>query len=154
MDNNIKLPGQVMKLLSENSISKDSILAASAADMNTECEYADGYVVLTSGKLAVVTSPSDPSEIHSFKGYISKNSIPEKPKEWAIKIFETDKLEKLVCEPLVACSIMAATMTDGTVLRLIAFSNLHREKMHKLTRAFDRLKNPDPHNIFIPEEEE
>lgn len=154
MNNNIKLPGQVLKLLSDNSISKDNILAASACDMNTEGEYADGYTILASDRLAVITSPPDAGEIHSFKGYISKNSLPEKPKEWAIRIFETEKLERLACEPLVACSILVATMTDGTALRLIAFSNLHREKMHKLTRAFDRLKNPDPHNIYIPEEEE
>ncbi len=150
--NEIKLPGQVLKLLSDNSISKGSIVAYSAADMNTESEYADGFVILTSDRLAVITSPPDKSQIHSFKGYISKNGTVERPREWAVRLYEIEKLEKLDCEPLVACSLLVATY-EGSQLRLIAFSNLYRESMHKLSRAFGRVKNPDP-NGFAPKEEE
>ena len=176
MDKNQKLPGQVLKLLSDNSITPDSIIAVSASDMNTECEYADGYVVLTASRLAVITSPADAAEVHSFKGYISKNTISEKPKDWAIRLYDTEKIERLICEPLVACSLLVAVMKDetsdgnaekgdpgegktdnrpaGISLRLTAFSNLHRESMHRLTRSFDRLKNPEQDKIFIPDEED
>ncbi|MBP5331605.1 MAG: ABC transporter ATP-binding protein [Lachnospiraceae bacterium] len=153
MDKNQKLPGQVLKLLSDNSITPDSIIAVSASDMNTECEYADGYVVLTASRLAVITSPADAAEVHSYKGYISKNTISEKPKDWAIRLYDTEKIERLVCEPLVACSLLVAVMKDVS-LRLTAFSNLHRESMHRLTRSFDRLKNPEQDKIFIPDEED
>lgn len=176
----IKLPGQVLKLLSDNSIREDAIIAASSTDMNTEGEYADGYVVLTMNKLAIITSPPDPVEIHSFKGYISKNSIPERPRDWAIRIFENDRLASLKCEPLVACSELVATLKDeaepakdgkkaddsegtddskgtgerGTPLSLTAFTNLHRESMHRLARSFDKIKNPVPEGEREEEEEE
>ena len=141
--NKFKFPGRVLKLLSDNSIREDAIIAASRTDMNVEGEYADGFVVLTAAKLAVITSPPDITEIHSFKGYISRNDIPETAKEYAIRIFETEKLEKLDCEPLVACSLLTCVY-DGTALRLASFSNLHRESMHRLTRAYSRLKYPEP----------
>ena len=149
----IRLPGRVLKLLSDNSIREDSIIASAAADMNTECEYADGYVVLTSDRLAIITSPADRNEVHSFKGYISKNDVPEKPKEWAIRILQLDKAEDLKCEPLVACSVLICTY-DGLPMRLIAFSNLHRESMHRLSRAFDRLKSPEPGSEGEDDDEE
>ena len=141
--NKLKFPAGVKKLLADNSIREDSYLAASRTDMNVEGEYADGFVVLTSDRLAVITSPPDRTSVHSFKGYISKNDIPETACDYAIRIFENEKLEKLECEPLVACSMLTCVY-EGVPLRLAAFSNLHRESMHRLGRTFNRLKNPEP----------
>ncbi len=129
--------------MSDHSIKEDSILAASRTDMNVEGEYADGFVVLTADKLAIITSPPDRTQLRSFKGYISRNDIPEINTELAIRIFENEKLDKLVCEPLVACSQLTCE-NEGISLRLTAFSNLYRESMHRLARTFSRLKNPEP----------
>ena len=58
-------PKAVLKLLKENGIEEEDIFAASATDMNTDCLYADGFVVLTLKKLAVVMSaPDEKKSVH------------------------------------------------------------------------------------------
>lgn len=139
----IQFPKRVLELLDANGIKQDDIAAASAADMNTECEYADGFAVLTASKLAIFTAPHD-TRVRMFKGYAVRGVYYDGPEQdWAVRIFEIDEVEELKAEPLVACSLLIAKV-DGTELRLMAFSNLHRRSMHVLTRAFDRIKNPKP----------
>ena len=129
----------VLKLLEENGIKEDDIFAASPVDMNTECEYADGFVVVTLEKLAIITSPPDITEVRSFKGYMTKQTPLQKDeKQWALKLYELDKVEALKTELQVACSVLVADI-DGITYRLIAFSNLYKREMHKLIRTFDRL---------------
>ncbi|MCQ2495049.1 MAG: ABC transporter ATP-binding protein/permease [Lachnospiraceae bacterium] len=143
-----KFPKAVRALLSENKIEEQDILAASGTDMNTECEYADGFVVLTSKKLAVVTSAPDKNEVHSFKGYQSriKEELEEIDRPWACRIYELDRLDKLHAEALVACSVLVADV-DGTALRLTVFSNLYKRDIHNVVRTVDRLKNPSPMGV-------
>ena len=127
----------VLKLLEENGIKEEDIFAASPVDMNTECEYADGFVVVTLEKLAIITSP--PTEVRSFKGYMTKQTPRQKDeKQWALKLYDLEKVEALKTELQVACSVLVADI-EGISYRLIAFSNLYKREMHKLIRTFDRL---------------
>ena len=133
-------PKAVLELLKENGIDEADIFAASATDMNTECEYADGFTVLTLTELAIVLSAPDEAEVHSFKGYMTKQKAYETGnKEWTVKIYPLEKVERLKGEPQVACSILTADV-DGITYRLSAFSNLYKREMHKLVRTFDKIK--------------
>ncbi|MBO4420207.1 MAG: ABC transporter ATP-binding protein [Lachnospiraceae bacterium] len=132
-------PKAVLKLLKENGIEEEDIFAASATDMNTDCLYADGFVVLTLTQLAIVMSAPDEKEIHSFKGYMTKQKAFDTPeKEWTVKIYPIENMENLKGEPQVACSILTADV-DGVTYRLTAFSNLYKREMHKLVRTFDKI---------------
>ena len=132
-------PKAVLKLLKENGIEEDDIFAASATDMNTECLYADGFVVLTLTQLAILLSAPDEKEIHSFKGYMTKQkAFDVSDKEWTLKIYPLEKTENLKAEPQVACSVLTADV-DGVTYRLTAFSNLYKREMHKLVRTFDKI---------------
>lgn len=145
----VKLPKSVCSLLQKNSISTDDILKACATDMNTSCEYADGYVLLTPSLLILLTSPPDTSRVRSFKGYGTREeALTDYGQNWAIKQLSLDSLNELTIERQVACGLLIAD--DGTCLA--AFSNLNMKKMHQLVRAFDHLKNPEPD--FMAEEEE
>ena len=132
-------PKAVLKLLKENGIEEEDIFAASATDMNTDCLYADGFVVLTLKKLIVVTSAPDMKEIRSFKGYTSKDGDTYSDnKEWTLKIYDLENTERLKAEPQVACSVLTADV-DGVTYRLTAFSNLYKREMHKFVRTFDKI---------------
>ncbi len=146
--NEVKLPKSVLTLVSAHGIKADSIIKACATDMNTDGEYADGYVLLTTNQLVLLLAPPDPARIRLFKGYGTKDEVQnDYAPDWAIRTYPIDTLEKLSIERQVACGILIAN--DG--LRLAAFSNLSMKAMHQLVRAFDHLKNPQPD--FMNEEE-
>ena len=75
------MPEQVWDLLARQGIEKSQILLGARTDMNTACEYADGYLVLTKEKLAIAASPTVPSEVHIFKGYPVSDE-PKELREW------------------------------------------------------------------------
>ena len=132
-------PKAVLKLLKENGINEEDIFAASATDMNTECQYADGFVVLTLTGLIIITSAPDPHSIHSFKGYMTKQKAPDTiQKEWSLRIYDISKTEHLNADPQIACSILTADI-EGVTYRLTAFSNLYKREMHTLVRTFDKI---------------
>lgn len=141
------LPKAVSELLEANGISGDDILASSQTDMNTECEYADGFVVVSSKMLAVLTAPPVLEGIRSFKGFVSKKDVAESylyvRTDWAIRVYPIETLEKLEIQNLVACALLTATV-DGIDYRLTAFSNLYRKSMHRISRTFDRIHDPKP----------
>ncbi len=145
----VKLPKSVLELLSRHGISSGDLLCACATDMNTNCEYADGYVILTADKLCLLTSPPDPSRIRSFKGYSKKGDLEtDYGQTFAFRSLAVAELESVKIERQVACGLLIANDGDA----LAAFSNLHMKNMHHLVRAFDRIKNPQPD--FMQEEEE
>ncbi len=146
--NEVKLPKSVLTLVSAHGIKADSIIKACATDMNTDGEYADGYVLLTTDQLILLLAPPDPARVRLFKGYGTKDEIQnDYAPDWAIRTYPIDTLEKLAIERQVACGILIA----NDELRLAAFSNLSMKAMHQLIRAFDHIKNPQPD--FMNEEE-
>ena len=127
----IKLPKKVLSMLQGHGIEPEHILKISATDMTTECEYADGFVVLTASKLVVLLSAPELNAVHHFKGCSFKDELEiEKDKDWAIKIYELSSIQKIEVERQVACGILVAQIQEQT-FRLIAFSNLYKKKMHE-----------------------
>lgn len=147
----VNLPKSVCSVLEKQGIRQEDVLKACATDMNTSCEYADGYVILTASRLVLLGSPPDPSRVRSFKGYGTRDEAAmDYQQDWAVKVLEIGQIESLEIGRQVACGILVAQQ-EGVSLRLAAFSNLHMKKMHQLIRAFDHLKNPQPD--FMQEEE-
>lgn len=142
-----QLPKAVLELLSKNGIDKDDILASSQTDMNTECEYADGFVIVSSKLLAIITSPPVLDGIRSFKGFVSKKDVADsyinERDDWAIRIYAIESVTKLEIRNLVACAVLIGTI-DDIDYRLSAFSNMYRKSMHKVSRTFDRIHDPKP----------
>lgn len=137
----VKLPKSVLRLLSQQNVPSGALLCSCATDMNAGCEYADGYVILTADRLFLLAAPPDPSRVRSFKGYGKKgDDETDYGQEWAIRSFPIADLESLKIDRQVACGLLIANDSDC----LAAFSNLHMKNMHRLVRAFDRIKNPEP----------
>ncbi|MCQ2536880.1 MAG: ABC transporter ATP-binding protein/permease [Lachnospiraceae bacterium] len=136
----VKIPKKIEKLIRENGEADEEIIASSASDMNVACEYADGYVVLTSKALYVFASESDSKQVHLFKGAIvKKDEDTEDDKEWHVRRFPADDYKKLTIEPQVACSLLVITDNEDVERTLTVFSNLHRKSMFKLSREFAHL---------------
>lgn len=144
-------PVAVSELLEKNGIREEEVLFSSPTDMNTDGEYADGYVAVTSDLIAVVISEPDKTVVRSFKGYQTlQDDIEKNGKNWACKTYSIESTEKLHAEPQVACSVLVADV-NGVTLRLAVFSNLYKREMHKLTRCFDKIKSIEP---YVPDEKD
>lgn len=148
----IKLPKKVLSMLQGHGIEPEHILKISATDMTTECEYADGFVILTASKLVILLSAPELNVVRHFKGCSFKDELEmEKDKDWAIKVYELSSIQKIEVERQVACGILVAQIQEQT-FRLTAFSNLYKKKMHELVRTFEHLSEPKPD--FMKEEKE
>lgn len=138
--NEIKLPRNIEKLIKEYGGAEEEVLAASPSDMNVACEYADGYVVLTSGALYVFSSEPDSKQVHLFKGSVVRNNDEtEDNHEWHVMRLPIADYKKLTIEPQVACSLLVICDNEDVERTLTVFSNLHRKKMFKLSREFAHL---------------
>ena len=132
-----KMPAQVVDLLDRQGINETNILLGAKTDMNTACEYADGYLVLTKEKLAVAASPAVPSDVHIFKGY-PQTELAEELREWTLTVYSVEDLEELRIERQVACAVLTAKVA-GVERILAAFSNLCMKHAYDLVRRFDHL---------------
>lgn len=133
-----KMPEQVKDLLRRQGIKEEDILTGVKTDMNTACDYADGYVVLTKEKFAVVSSPAVPSAVHTFKGY-PQEELVEALREWTVTVYSAEELSEVKIERQVACAVLSAEV-NGTERILAAFSNLCIKDAYELVRRF---QNPD-----------
>lgn len=132
-----KMPKQVLDLLAQNNINENDILAGAKTDMNTACEYADGFMVLTKEKLFIASSPAVPSSIHVFKGY-PQNELAEVMRDWNARVCSVEELSEVKIERQVACAVLTARV-NGNERILAAFSNLCMKNVYELVR---RLENP------------
>lgn len=140
-----KLPAVVIEMLKDYHIEADDVVAVSQTDMNTSCEYADGFVIVTNTKLAVVTSPHREGEVRLFKGYVKRSDMEERlaglDREWQIRTWDIADLGKLTVDPQVACALLVAEI-DGVDTSLVAFSNLYKKPMHGVVRAYEKIHDP------------
>ena len=149
------MPEQVWDLLNRQGIEKSQILLGARTDMNTACEYADGYLVLTKEKLAIATSPAVLSEVHIFKGYPVSDE-PKEAREYRLAVYSVEELSEVRIERQVACAVLTAKVKE-TERILAAFSNLCMKHAYELVRRLETLdkENPeDAHEHEKPEEEE
>ena len=144
------MPEKVWDLLEQQGIEKNQILLGARTDMNTACEYADGYLVLTKEKLAIASSPAVTSEVHIFKGYPVSDE-PKESREWKLTVYSVDELSETRIERQVACAVLAAKV-KGTERILAAFSNLCIKNAYELVRRLEHLDKEEKDEK--PEEEE
>lgn len=144
-----KMPKQVLDLLAQNNINENDILAGTRTDMNTACEYADGFMVLTKEKLFIASSPAVSSSIHVFKGY-PQNKLAEAMRDWTARVYSVEELSEVKIERQVACAVLTAQV-NGNERILAAFSNLCVKYAYELVRCF---QNPDKASEDGREEEE
>ena len=148
-----KMPETVWSLLKQQGIEKDQILSGARTDMNTACEYADGYLVLTKEKLAIASSPEVKSEVHIFKGYPVSDE-PKELREWNLVVYSVEELSETRIERQVACAVLTAKV-KGTDRILAAFSNLCIKHAYELVRRLEHLEKEDEGERHEkPEEEE
>lgn len=132
-----KMPQKVWDLLKRYEIKENDILAGAKTDMNTACEYADGFLVLTREKLFVASSPAVPSAIHVFKGY-PQTELRDALQEWTIQVYSVEELSEVKLERQVACALLTAQV-NGAERILAAFSNLCMKNTYDLVRRFENL---------------
>ena len=144
------MPEKVWDLLEQQGIEKNQILLGARTDMNTACEYADGYLVLTKEKLAIASSPAVTSEVHIFKGYPVSDE-PKESREWKLTVYSVDELSETRIERQVACAVLTAKV-KGTERILAAFSNLCIKNAYELVRRLEHLDKEEKDEK--PEEEE
>ncbi|MBQ9768516.1 MAG: ATP-binding cassette domain-containing protein [Lachnospiraceae bacterium] len=132
-----KMPEKVWELLNRHEINENDILAGAKTDMNTACEYADGFVVLTKKKLFIASSPAVPSAIHVFKGY-PQVELRDALQEWTMVVYSVEELSEVKIERQVACAVLTAQV-NGTERILAAFSNLCMKHAYELVRRFQNL---------------
>lgn len=137
-----KMSEQVQKLLEEHEINKLDICRMTATDMNTESEYADGYVILTGDKLCVLKSPASESGIRYFKGYGEREELRNQTRTWIMTEYPVSEIENLRLEFQVACGVLVAKI-NGTDIALTATSNLHTKDLGSLVRYFEWMKAPE-----------
>ncbi len=135
-----RVPKAIRQIVSEKGAENERIVAAAATDMNEACQYADGFIVLTEKHFFVLAAESESKEPRNFKGYLSiKDMERERDCDWKCTVFENDSIKKLKIEPQVAISLLIMEDENGIERVACVFSNLHRRKMHKFVREFDRL---------------
>ena len=135
------MPEQVWDLLARQGIEKNQILLGARTDMNTACEYADGYLVLTKEKLAVASSPEVKSEVHIFKGYPVSDE-PKEAREWNLVVYSVEELTDTRIERQVACAVLTAKVKETDRI-LAAFSNLCIKHAYELVRRLEHLDKED-----------
>lgn len=133
-----KMPKQVKELLKRHNIEETDILTGAKTDMNTACEYADGYLFLTKEKLAIAASPAVLSSVHVFKGYPTEE-LKDELRDWSVTVYPVEELSEVRIERQVACAILTAKV-NGTERILAAFSNLCIKHAYELVRL---LENPE-----------
>lgn len=137
----VKLPKSLLTQLAALGVAEDAILSSSPTDLNENCDYADGYVLLTSSQLFVALSPVNSSQVHLFKGYSTKDDVPaDFDRVWAIRTYKYEEIQELSIVRQVACGILVANDS----LHLATFTNLHMKTMHQLVGSFHRIHNPEP----------
>ncbi len=135
----VKLPKQIKQLISEQGGENEKVLAASASDMNTECAYEDGYVVLTEEAIYIFSCPCEKGRVHLFKGAVIRKDDSEEKHNWQVKRLPTADYKKLMIEPQVACSLLVLRDNDDIDHTVTVFSNLYRKSMFRISREFARL---------------
>ncbi len=144
----VKLPKQIKQLIEEQGGANEEVLAASASDMNTECIYEDGYVVLTKEALYVFSCPCENNRVHLFKGAVIRKDDSDEKHNWQIKRFPTADYKKLMIEPQVACSLLILRDNEDIDHTVTVFTNLYRKSMFRVSREFAHLPGKEENGGF------
>ena len=143
MSSNI-LPKKVEKLLKNNGIKVDEIMAYSPFDLSYSCEYIKGFVVLTMNELAIVKGGPEKGRVIYLRGTESIGQAEEyDEEEYGFISYPFDALAHLRIERLLATNILYVSV-NGTEQEIAAFTNTCLEDMVGFVRSFKKAKkDPD-----------
>lgn len=146
---NETLPDGVLSLLSQSGRTKQDILYASATDLNTEGEFADGFLLLARDTLFVFKAEPNREKIHYYKGYgICEEQ--EREQEWIWKAYPLSDIKRLFIEMGVGCNLLVAEIGSEKLL-LAMFTQLHKREIAHLVRGVEQLNAGE--ELDIPEDE-
>lgn len=136
----IKIPSSLKQQLKDINIKNEDILSICPIDLSFDCEYFDGYILLTNVNLIIAMAKEYKPKTVYFKGTTNNNmDASDIFKEYSLSIYETDNIAKIHIEHQVATNLLVADINNQTV-KLAAFTNLYLEKMNELVRSVKNIK--------------
>lgn len=139
MDQKLDLPSNILSMLDGYGIEETELIYTTKSDMNVDGLYASGYVLLTKNKLVVLSSPPRQGIIHTFAGY-KKELFEQDEKDFAIKIFEINNIEKLELLRYVSCGSLSCRIHNEDYT-LTSFSNSYIGDFTGLVNIFGKIKD-------------
>ena len=151
---NKKLPAPIVEYIKQHHITIDDLLSYSETDMTKDCEYADGYVLLTKHQLIILSSLPDITLVRLFKGYHQQSkTMMQKDTDWTIHTYEVSEIEQLFVDRQVACGILILK-TAQEEINVAAFTNLYIKKVFTLLHAFEHREDDSPIEESTQDEDE
>lgn len=141
-----KVPESIKEAIKPYIAAESDIVRQAAADMNTQCEYQDHYLFLTTKQLVVVTcEPRAAARV--FAGYPGdKKNKPTDPVVRDIATYEVADSKEPAMTDTVSGGVLVMRVNDQPVA-LCATTNLHKSACAKLLTALEKLgKGETPEN--------
>ena len=138
-----KLPSCVEKLIREQGVEKQDILAVSPFDLSFASEYVSGYVFLTKDTLGVAVSEPDPQNVRYFRGTKTKDMVyGEEQNDYACRFYERTEITNISIHRQLATSLVILEY-KGIEYRLCALTNLYLAQMNDFVKVFFQGVKPE-----------
>lgn len=142
------LPKELEQMLLAQGVATSDILLAVTTDMNMECAFTKGYVLMTKETLYSAVSEAVPGEVHFFKGVESLHRMAAgTAREWSIEAFSLKDMKKLQIERTVGGGFLVLIHKDpedeaaeGRVENVAAFSNKCMGNMTRVEKVADAIR--------------
>ena len=122
----IKLPNNLYSQLNKLGIPEEAIVCVGRFDIDNECAYCNGYILLTKADIIVCTAPLPYKSVIYFKGTQSLATKDDDFMTYEIKKYDLSKVENPHVEHLVATNNFVCCY-EGIDTLLVSLSNLHLE---------------------------
>ena len=126
------------RLLKQEGIRQDEILAQAFSDFGLDTQYSDGALVLTKEYVLAAYLPSGARIERQFGGYGPVLHVPDDSR-WQIVRYRTDELTELKVERYVTGGALYG-VRDGETFKIMAFSNSRAGGFHRIVKLFERLR--------------
>ena len=150
-----KMPSEVYACLKGRNIGPQDILYTAETDLDTEGNFADGYLVLTKKMLGIFQAPAREGKVRYFRGsasYAKGGELLEAAEQeiwedsdsadmqgWRSEFVPMEKLERLWIENCVGCNLLVGKWEDKERC-LLMFTHLQKRKVAKLVRGIEQMK--------------
>lgn len=137
------MPSCVEKLIREQGVEKQDILAVSPFDLSFASEYVSGYVFLTKDTLGVAVSEPDPQSVRYFRGTKTKDMVyGEEQNDYACRFYERTEITNISIHRQLATSLVILEY-KGIEYRLCALTNLYLAQMNDFVKVFFQGVKPE-----------
>ena len=162
-----KMPSQVRAFLKERSVGRKDILYVAETDLDTEGNFADGYMVLTEKLLCIFHAPAREGDIRFFRGSAFRRGDGDVWGEeqdlqedfsgtdregWTAEYILLEDLDRLWIENGVGCNLLVGKQGERERC-LLMFTHLMKRKAARLVRGVEQMKRGEEPD-FAQEAEE